>query len=603
MYRRRALIALAVCAFAPANGARAQEPARHTSVDLSGLDQVTRPVSNTYPVSGPARIFVSNQFGTVRVVPWGEQIVRVTAEIRVGAETTAMAERFAQRVEVTGNHVGDRIEVQTKYPPAEPPAKVGYETNIEINVPASASVEIVNTFGDVFVRGLKGDLSVDARFSIVDLRDLSGTVRVRTRGQSTLVAEDLHAGGVFVLRSTEASFTRVSGDLKVDNYLGGVTLRPGSAPLRLDARCESGPIQLYLDRGAPPDLTAMADSGAIHSDLALNSETWGNTTTARNPNPDAPQHMELFTSFADIHVHQEALVAVAEPLVPPNGAPITETTTHEFDLPPGSALRLNLMPGKVVVEGHDGPRVEVTENKFVRVTDVSKAQLAVEALALRADPSTDYLGITTAVQDDMQAIGCTEYRLDLVIRVPRSAAITIRAQDGETRLTGLNGPVALEQEKGRVLLQNTQGGATVNLKQGDIESTATAGALDLSAGGQVTVRQSLGGVRVQSAGGNTLVDTPSGAVYARSRGGDVRLIALEGVRGDYDIAAEDGNISLAVPDSADAYFALNVYKGNFFSTVPLNGTSERDTHTFQGRLNAGTHRILLESRRGNVVID
>ena len=32
--------------------------------------------------------------------------------IRVGAETTAIAEQLAQAVEVTGNHVGDRIEVR-----------------------------------------------------------------------------------------------------------------------------------------------------------------------------------------------------------------------------------------------------------------------------------------------------------------------------------------------------------------------------------------------------------------------------------------------------------------------------------------------------------
>ncbi len=588
--------------------ASAQEPAAvpRRSVDLTGLAQATRPVSATYPVSGPARVFISNQFGAVRVVPWEEQIVRVSAEIRVGAETTAIAEQLAQLVEVTGNHVGDRIEVRTKYPAVEPPSKVGFGTELEVNVPATASVEIVNVFGDVFVRGLKGDLTVDARYGIVDLRDLSGAVHVQARGgqeQFPLVAEDLHAGGTFTLRSTEASFARIGGTLNVDNYLGSVALHPGAVPSRLDVSCESGPIHLYLDGTAMPDLIATAHSGEIHSDLALISETWGNTTTAKNPNPDAQQHIELATSFADIHVHQAALAPTAEPLVAAPGAPITNVITQAYDLPAGGALRLNLMPGKVTIEGHDGPRVELTASQFVRVADVAKAQLALEGLALRVEPAADHLGITTAVQDDMAAIGCTEYRMDVAIRVPRGASVELRANHGETRLTGINGNVTIEQENGTLVLANMQGAITAVVKNGDIESSATAGAIDLTASGGVTVRQAMGGVRVQSGGGNTLVDTPGGPVYARSRGGDVRLIALGGVRGDYDIAAEDGNISLAIPADADALFIVNVYGGKLFTSVPLTGTTEGNTYNFQGRRNAGTHRILVETRRGDVVID
>jgi hypothetical protein len=148
-----------------------------------------------------------------------------------------------------------------------------------------------------------------------------------------------------------------------------------------------------------------------------------------------------------------------------------------------------------------------------------------------------------------------------------------------------------------------QGTVTAKVKQGRIESTGTAAAIDFTAGGDVTIRQAMGGVRAQSGGGTVLIDTPGGPVFARGQGGDVRLIALGGVRGDYDIQTEDGNISLAIPPDADAVFVVNVNGGSIFSSAALTGTVQRDTNTFQGRLNNGTHRILLESQRGNVVID
>lgn len=602
MHRSRKLLLAALCLVV--RTATAQPSSQAPTVDLSGLAQATRPVSATYPVSGAAQVFISNRYGAVHVTPWDEQLVRVSAEIKVGADTTAIAEQLAQLVNVSGSHTGDRVEVQTQYPVVEPPTKAGFITEIEVNVPATASVEIVNVFGDVFVRGLKGDLSVNARFGIVDLRDLHGQVRVQARGgQLPLIAEDLHAGGTFTLRSTEATFTRVAGTLKVDNYLGGVNVRPGSGPATLDVSCESGPIHLYLDGPAAPDLVAMAHSGEVHSDLALLSQTWGNTTTGRNPNPDSEQKIELYTSFADIHVHQAALAASAEPLVSPAGAPITQTIAQAYDLPTGGTVRLNLMPGNVTIEGHDGPRVELSATQFVRVTDVANAQLALEGLALRAEPTADSVGISTAVQEDMAAIGCTEYRMDMTLRVPRTAPLELRLNAGTTRVSNVNGTVTLEQEQGVLVLQNVLGAVTAKVKQGSIEATGTAAAIDLAAGGDVTVRQALGPVRTQSDGGTALIDTPGGPVFARGRGGDVRLIALGGVRGDYDIATEDGNISLAIPPDADAVFVVNAYGGTIFSSASLTGTIQRDIQTFQGRLNGGTHRVLVESRRGNIVID
>lgn len=604
MHRSRTLLLAALCLIV--RTAAAQSTNQTPTVDLSGLAQATRPVSATYPVSGAPRVFISNKFGSVRVTPWNEQLVRVSAEIKVGADTTAIAEQLAQQVNVTGSHADDRVEVKTAYPNLEPTIKAGFITDIEVNVPANASVNIMNEWGDVFVRGLKGSLTVKAKFGIVEVRDLHGAVHVQASGgllQLPLIAEDLHAGGTFTLRSTEATFSRVSGELNVHNHIGGVNLRPGAEPMKADISCESGPIHLYLDGAALPDLVATANGGEIHSDLALISETWGNLSTGRNPDPDAAQKIELTALFADIHVHQTALMAAAKPLAPSAGELFTQAINQGYDLPVDGTVRLNLMPGNVTIEGHDGPRVELKATQFVRMADVANTQLALEGLALRAEPTATSVAITTAVLEDMAAIGCTEYRMDMTLRVPRGAPLEVRTNKGITRLSDINGTVTLEQEQGEIILRDMQGPVTAKVKQGRIESTATAGAIDFTAGGDVTVRQALGAVRAQSDGGTVLIDTPGGPVFARGRGGDVRLIALGGVRGDYDIQTEDGNISLAVPPDADAMFVVNAYGGTIFSSASLTGTIQRDIQTFTGRLNDATYRVMVESRRGNIVID
>lgn len=585
--------------------AAAQDTHVYQNVDLSGLATTSRLVDKSYPVSGPAEISVTNQFGAIRIVPWDQPVVRVTGEIRVGAENAAQAERFAQAIEVTGNHVGDRIEVRTRYPRfTTPPEKLGYTTDLEISVPADTTLTVTNSFGDVFVRGLKGDVAVDARFGIVDIRDMDGKVRVRARGQFPLVAEQLRQGGVFILRSTEATFNKVYGRLHVDNYLGSVTLRNAADPSDVDVTCESGPVHLYLDSNSAPDLRAAADFGAIHSDLVLDSETWGDTISAASPNPDSKQHIELFASFGDIYIHQAALKADVEPLFESGGAPIQEALEREYELPEGAVVHIDAMPGDVVIQGYDGTRVQVTANQFVRLRDVNNARLALEGLGLHVEYAEDRLGISTVLHEDMEALGCTEYRVDLTVRVPRNAPIDLIVDDGATRLEDMSGPLTLTQEEGRVNLQNIQGAATVAMKHGDIETSGTSGSLDVSTqAGDITVRQPFGDVKLACDQGNAIIDTPNAAVHARNHGGDIRLIALDGVKADYDLATEDGNISLAIPDTADALFIVNTYGGTVYSSVPITGTSQRDTHTYQGRLNGGAHRVLLETRQGNVVID
>jgi DUF4097 and DUF4098 domain-containing protein YvlB len=163
--------------------------------------------------------------------------------------------------------------------------------------------------------------------------------------------------------------------------------------------------------------------------------------------------------------------------------------------------------------------------------------------------------------------------------------------------------LAIEQETGSVRLRNIQGNVKIAIADGSIDTNATAGTLDLSAGGDITVRRSFGPINARCEGGKTLIDSPNSGVIAHTKGGDVRVIAVDGVKGDYDISTENGNISIAVPDTEDVAFWLDVYEGTYRSSVPLTGTSQNDNHTFQGRLNAGTRRILLKAHNGTIMID
>jgi hypothetical protein len=60
---------------------------------------------------------------------------------------------------------------------------------------------------------------------------------------------------------------------------------------------------------------------------------------------------------------------------------------------------------------------------------------------------------------------------------------------------------------------------------------------------------------------------------------------------------------MVMPPTSDAWLSLNVEDGDLYSSFPVTGTHEKNRHTFQGRLNLATHRVVLEARHGNVVLD
>ena len=584
--------------------ALAQDAKTVQDVDLSGLATFTRVAEKTYPVQETAELFVAHAFGALRVRAWDQNVVRVTARISVWAENAVQAERFAKQIEVAGNHVGDRVEVRTEYPEVAVPSKIGYEADLEISVPRSAALVLENTFGDVIVAGTAGSLGLDARYGIVELSDLAGEVRVRARGEFPLRAARLDRGGSFFLRSTQAHFRNVSGTLHVNNYLGSVEIRSPGPQVDMDVSSENGPIHLYLPAKSAPRLEALVDFGEIDSDVLLQSETWGETTQARLENADAAQDIDLYASFDSIYIHKREAQPVIEPLDPQVGEPIKEVVEHRFDVASGTVLTIEAMEGNVRIEGGDVEHLEVIATQLVRVAEIENARMALEGLAVRVEETPGRLTVRTSVQDDMEALGCSDYRVDLTIRCPHATLINLEASSGQTFLLNIGSPIVIDQASGDVRVENIGGSVQVSSRSGDIAAISVAGPATLQTGnGTVTVREVAGSLSITNDQGKTIIESAGANVTSRNRGGDVRIMALEGIHGDFDVAVENGNISLAMPRTADAWLVLNATGGTVYSTVPVTGSSERDVHAYQGKLNAGTHRVLLETHQGSILID
>ena len=597
----------------PAENAPAREPIPPAEPMPSesapiALATYTGVLEYKYPVTSTPTISVSNQFGAIVVKTWPDSVVGITAEVVAKSEDNAYVQEFGKAIEIRVDHTPERLDILTVYPDAgDPPkGKTAGEVTYTIMVPVDSTLLLDNLFHNIYVEGVGGQITIDSQYGDVDLRNLGGTVRVNARGPETkLSAFGLRRGGNFTLLTTKAVFEDVSGNLVVSNDMGSVELRSLGEVVDVDVNCVSAPILFLVPHDAHPDIEVTTQFGAIESEVPLESTKRGDTIYGRLTNVDATQRITLQSTFETVKVKVVEVGVVAEPLLAGSSEPVVREVVDTRPLAAGMPVVIEATVGDIRIVGSDAPEISVKASKRVETADLANVEPALEGLEFRVEEIEGRLHVFTVTQENMEALGAKAYRVDLSIACPRTSPIKATAANGYTYISEMSGMIEVDQARGKVTVTRAGGAVDLSNNSGDIEAIECAGAVAVSCeNGTATLENVKGDIEVSNRGGKTVVVSPGAGATIRNTAGDVRIIALEGVFGAINVTANDGNISMAVPDSADAMFILTAHGGTVEpGRFALTGTIEPHLETFQGRLNNFTHRVDLETQRGNIILD
>lgn len=575
-----------------------------TRVDLQGLKTVTRQFNKSYPFSKNAFLRLSTAYGEIHVDTWTEGVVRILAEIRAGASDETAAANLAENITIRVEIENDGLTVTSVYPDARPAGRFGYEIDYRITVPQDAQLVVDDTFADTYIDGLKGSLALDARYGIVELRNLAGDTRVRAQGEFPFLVHGLTGGGVFTLRSSLALFEDISGTVRISNHLGRTEVKGLGENTTLDLRSESAQAHVYLPSDGDAYLTATTVFGTIESTFSLETSVQGNTVIARRPNAESTRQVSLHTSFGTLYLYEEGTANETAVLDSSKGQLFKNAETYSYEVSNGLDIHINAIVGDVTVEGIDEQKVYVTVEKFVRLESADKTQFAMEAMNFTVKEGEGRLEITSRLLEDMEALGCYAYRANLTIRCPRSANVTVTAEDGTTSILGTSGVMTVEQQTGLITVEHAQGKLLLTNHKGDLRVSDCAGPVQSTAGfGSVNIQNVLGPIEFRGTNTQTIIDAPHDKVFVHVDHGDVVILAMEGIKGDYDISVDDGDLSMVIAPESDASIWTNVTGGVVYSSIPLSGSIEGDRREFHGRVGAGLHKVTLTAKGGNVVLD
>ena len=563
-----------------------------------------RTFSETYPVARESSVSITNEFGEIRVGAWDNQVVEVSVQIVVRAESEDLAQEIARAIDIRTTRANNHFDARTILP--DTPSGMGQpaiEVNYTVTVPRDAKVTARNDFGDTYVAGVEGALALDVRYGAIGLLDIAGAVSVRSRGEFGLHAEGLRQGGAFELDGAQAHFVRIDGTLRVSNFRGSVDLRNLGSEVAADIVSESGPIYYRVGEDEAPDLTATTLFGTFESDIPLSREVQGGIAIARSPNAQSLQRIDLRATFANIVIQQAGSEPPRMPEETAGSQLFKEGVEWAQDISENAVVTIDAAVGNVRVTGTDERKLVIRATKFVRLHSTPDVSAALEALQFSVERIEGGITVKTAVTGDMAALGCTSYRVDLVLECPRTVSLAITAQDGHTFVNDLGGAVTVRQTTGAVTMEYVKGALDLANEKGDVEAVACEGPVQAKASyGNITLSDIHGDMAATCVGGKIVVESPHGGILARNTGGDVAILSFESVAGDYDVMVEQGNISIVLPPSTDASLSVKAESGYVESAVPLTGTIDRELQEFI-KVNSGPHRVTLHTRSGKIRID
>jgi DUF4097 and DUF4098 domain-containing protein YvlB len=229
-------------------------------------------------------------------------------------------------------------------------------------------------------------------------------------------------------------------------------------------------------------------------------------------------------------------------------------------------------------------------------------QVSVEA-DLDRDEGLDVVRTGTVLRVRPRRSGGIE-EADFVISVPRWMDVRVEGNQVDVEITGTQGEVSVETIGGDVVVQGGAGLIRLRSIQGEIDLRDARGRVEaVSVNEEVTLSDVEGEIYVETTNGDISIENVrSGSTRATTVNGDIDYAgSIEG-DGHYVFATHNGDLSVTVPENANATVSVSTYHGEFESDFPVRLTGTTRDRQFNFTLGSGSARVELESFNGEIML-
>lgn len=216
--------------------------------------------TQTFPLHSKDRLVrVDNRFGTLRVVTWDRNDVRVEVTITAKAGNEKEAESLAEEVEIRARETDNHVSVSTRFREGSAGFQTGengfqsilsrrgqsVRIDMTVTLPSTQPVEATNKFGTLILPDYRGPVELNSQFGKLVTGSLNAVTRLEVKFGS-LEIEALTGGeGKIDIAYSNGTIQNLDGNADIGLSFGNLTL--GLSPSLKSLDIQSSYANLSLD--------------------------------------------------------------------------------------------------------------------------------------------------------------------------------------------------------------------------------------------------------------------------------------------------------------------------------------------------------------------
>jgi len=138
-------------------------------------------INKTYKVSGSTTMKLSNSFGKMHVETWDKNEVKVNIEIIVRASNDDRAQDLLDKIDIDidDDNPSSSLSFVTSIGNNKSGRNTSFEINYDVSMPKTNTLDLKNSFGDVYLGDLSGDVDVNVQYGNLKAGSLTGDCDVK----------------------------------------------------------------------------------------------------------------------------------------------------------------------------------------------------------------------------------------------------------------------------------------------------------------------------------------------------------------------------------------------------------------------------------------
>jgi DUF4097 and DUF4098 domain-containing protein YvlB len=261
-------------------------------------------------------------------------------------------------------------------------------------------------------------------------------------------------------------------------------------------------------------------------------------------------------------------------------------TDETVPAPRGGRLTIDNFAGEVIIHTWDKDAIHVVARHQSRT---------------RVNIQPNAAGVRISASGTQGPQGSVDYD----ITAPGWMPIKVDGQFNFITIDGAQAEVSAESVRGDIVIKGGTGFVTAKSIEGEIVVEGARGKVSVSSVNEgIKISDTTGDITADSVNGAiTMTRMDSKNVEASTVNGDITYEGTLPDGGHYNLATHNGDLVLAVPETANATFTVRTYNGEFRSDLPLKGGESESIK--RGRrvsltLGKGSADVNLESFGGEI---